>query len=77
MTDILHKIDIEATPAKVYSAVSSNQGLKSWWTADVAGDSNRGSILNLGFYNHSFTFEMYVDELIPDKTVMHRWCVSV
>ena len=45
MTDILHKIDIEATPAKVYSAVSSNQGLKSWWTADVAGDYKRGTML--------------------------------
>jgi hypothetical protein len=75
MADILHKIDIDATPDKVYSAVSSNQGLKSWWTTDVAGDSKKGSILNFGFYNHSFTFEMYVDELILDKTV--RWkCIG-
>ena len=39
MADILHKIDIDTTADKVYSAVSSNQGLKSWWTTDVAGDS--------------------------------------
>jgi uncharacterized protein YndB with AHSA1/START domain len=75
MADILHKIDIDATPDKVYSAVSSNQGLKSWWTTDVVGDSKKGSILNFEFYSHSFTFEMYVDELIPDKTV--RWtCIG-
>jgi hypothetical protein len=45
MADILHKIDIDATPDKVYSAVSSNQGLKSWWTTDVSGDSEKGSTI--------------------------------
>jgi uncharacterized protein YndB with AHSA1/START domain len=41
MADILLKNDIDATPDEVYSAVSSNQGLKSWWTTDVSGDSEK------------------------------------
>ena len=57
MADILHKIDIDATPDEVYSAVSSNQGLKSWWTTDVSENSKKGCVPNFGFYNHSFTFE--------------------
>jgi hypothetical protein len=67
MADILHTIDINSTPDKVYSAVSSNQGVKSWWTADVTGDYKRGCVLNLGFYG----LGTHVDELIPDKTV--KW----
>lgn len=46
MADILHKIDIDATPDKVYSAVSSNQVSKNWCTTDVSGDYKKGSILN-------------------------------
>lgn len=32
MTDILHRIIIEASPEKVYNALTEEKGLSAWWT---------------------------------------------
>lgn len=32
MTDILHRIIIEASPEKVYNALTEQDGLSAWWT---------------------------------------------
>ena len=75
MADILHRLEIDAKPEKVYSAITSKEGLKSWWTVDVEGESQKGSVLVFGFYNHTVVFRMHIDELVPNKVI--RWtCIG-
>jgi uncharacterized protein YndB with AHSA1/START domain len=69
MADILHRIGIDSTPEKVYSAITSKNGLRSWWTVDVDGESRECSVLIFGFYNRTVVFRMHVDELIPNESI--------
>lgn len=69
MVDILHQIIIDAIPSEVYSAITSEQGLKSWWTTDVGGESKVGSVLIFGFYKRSVVFRMRIDKLSPYETI--------
>ncbi len=36
MYDIVHQLTIAATPDRVYEAVTTSEGLASWWTTDVS-----------------------------------------
>jgi uncharacterized protein YndB with AHSA1/START domain len=75
MADILHQIIIEAIPSNVYSTIASRQGLKSWWTTDVDGESEEDSILNFGFYNRSVVYKMKINKLSPYETI--KWtCIG-
>ena len=49
MPDIRHQFIIKAPVAKVYEAISTIQGLKSWWTSDVSGEDKQGGVLRFGF----------------------------
>ena len=71
MVDILHQITIDAIPNKIYSAITSEQGLKSWWTTDVSGESKEGSVLTFGFYDRLVVFKMQVEKLLPYEAI--KW----
>lgn len=36
MAELHHQIVIKSTPEKVYAALTTQSGLRSWWTADVS-----------------------------------------
>src|SRR5712692_7701297 len=42
MAEIRHQIAIEAPPEKVYAALATQAGLRSWWTADTVADHKTG-----------------------------------
>lgn len=42
MSDLQHAISIAATPAAVFEAVSTREGLASWWTANVETGGQTG-----------------------------------
>jgi uncharacterized protein YndB with AHSA1/START domain len=69
--DIVHQIHIAAPPADVYRALSEEDGLKAWWTADVEIDPDLGGMAEFGFDGRSTVFRMRVEELQPDEFV--RW----
>jgi uncharacterized protein YndB with AHSA1/START domain len=71
MPDMLHQIEIEAPPERVFAAVTTGSGLQGWWTGDAVAEPRAGSVVELGFYGRSTIFRMRVDELVPAKTV--RW----
>lgn len=71
MFDILHEINIDATTNDIYKAITTENGLKSWWTPDAVCEQNPGSIASFGFENRSVIFNMRIDELEKDKLV--RW----
>lgn len=71
MADILHQITIHAKPADVYQAITTQQGLASWWTPDVDTTPAEGDYAIFGFNNHAIVFRMRIEKLVPDRLV--RW----
>ncbi len=75
MVNIIHRIGIRATPDRVYKAVATVAGVRSWWTEDVEGDEKVGG--NMEFTFRSATGDiignmiMKITELNNEKNV--RW----
>jgi uncharacterized protein YndB with AHSA1/START domain len=68
--DILHRIGIHnATPDKVYDAITTLDGLSGWWTEKTVGDTEPGGVISFRFIPGGF--DMKVLELDPGKLV--RW----
>jgi len=49
MVDIIHRIGIKSSVAKVYKALSTIDGLAHWWTNDVEGDEKIGGKIEFTF----------------------------
>jgi uncharacterized protein YndB with AHSA1/START domain len=79
MVDIIHRIGIKSSAAKVYNALSTIQGLANWWTQEVEGDEQIGGKIQFTFRSATGEIKgkmvMEVQELNPEKDV--RWrCVD-
>jgi uncharacterized protein YndB with AHSA1/START domain len=73
MPDILHKVGIKSSsPADVYKALATIEGLARWWTSDTSGDSKTGGTLVFRFGEGGF--DMKVLELKPAERVV--WQVT-
>jgi uncharacterized protein YndB with AHSA1/START domain len=73
MPDILHKVGIKSTSlGDVYNALTTIEGLSSWWTSDTRGESKVGGELQFRFGDGGF--DMKVLELQPGKRVL--WQVN-
>jgi uncharacterized protein YndB with AHSA1/START domain len=70
MADMLHEISIDASPEKVYQAITTSEGLRGWWAADSAADPRVGGIAEFGFHNRETVFRMRIEELAPAKRVV-------
>lgn len=75
MADILHRITIHAPPERVFEAITTQEGLKSWWTPDVIAQPRLGTIAEFGFHDHAVVFRMRIDEFRPQKRI-HWTCVD-
>jgi uncharacterized protein YndB with AHSA1/START domain len=72
MVDILHRIGIEnTTPAKVYEALTTVDGLAGWWTDDTHGSGDVGGKLEFRF-PPTGGFDMEVVDLQPSERVQWR-----
>jgi uncharacterized protein YndB with AHSA1/START domain len=69
MVDILHRIGVTASPDDVYAALTTVEGLASWWTEDTGGDGSVGGLLRFRFEPGGF--DMKVLEAQPAELV--RW----
>ena len=69
MPDIIHQLTIAASPQDVYWAVTQPDRLAHWWTRDVRGKSEVGSILEFGFNERGTVLQMQVTELVVDNHV--------
>lgn len=75
MPDMHHEIPIEASSADVYRALTTAEGLRSWWTADSQAEAKVGGTTELGFYGRSTVFRMRIAELKPNQRVVWE-CVG-
>jgi uncharacterized protein YndB with AHSA1/START domain len=69
MVDILHRVGVrDATPEKVYDALTTVDGLAGWWTADTSGSDG---VLRFRFPPVG-GFDMEVVEARPAEKVTWR-----
>jgi uncharacterized protein YndB with AHSA1/START domain len=64
--DIIHGLDIETTPEKLFEALSTDKGIAAWWTK-AKTHSEVGSINELTFGRTVVTFR--VEKLVPGKAI--------
>ncbi len=84
MVDIIHRIGIKATPAQVYTALSTVDGIAGWWTKETTGEAKPGGVITVRFLHHGpdgrgpvtekGRMELEVTRLDSGKEV--RWRVS-
>ena len=67
MVNVNHRIGIKVSPEKIYEALITDDGLKTWWTNDISGAGEVGSTIKFRFNGGGPDFK--VSKLIPNKTV--------
>jgi uncharacterized protein YndB with AHSA1/START domain len=71
MVDILHRIGTTtSSPDDVYAALTTIEGLASWWTEDTKGDESVDGVIEFRF-GEAGGFDMKVLETRPAELV--RW----
>jgi uncharacterized protein YndB with AHSA1/START domain len=74
-TDLIHRIDIAAPAETVYRILTTEDGIRAWWTTDVKMDARVGGTAVFGFFGHSTHFQMRLEQLTPSALV--RWkCIG-
>lgn len=72
MPDLKHQVPIDASPAKVYAAIATQNGMRHWWTADTKMDEKAGGKAEFGFDKRGMVFRMDIKKLDAGKqVVMH------
>lgn len=49
MIDIIHRVGIKAPVSKVYTALSTVDGIAGWWTKETSGSSKVGGTIGVRF----------------------------
>jgi len=79
MFNIVHRIGIHASPAQVYNALTSLEGLAEWWTREVSGTPQSGENLAFVFNkpNGEFLGKMVMQVLAQTTDTEVTWrCVE-
>jgi uncharacterized protein YndB with AHSA1/START domain len=66
MVDIRHRVGMTVAPEKVYTALTTTEGLAAWWTTDTTGDGD--GVLKFRFGSVG-GFDMKVVDLQPNRRV--------
>ena len=69
MPDILHRVGVQGSPAKVYDAIATTQGLSHWWITGTTGETSVGGMVRVR--PEGGGFDMRVVESKPGEVV--RW----
>src|SRR5260370_41648980 len=65
--DIVHSVDIETTPDRLYEAITTKKGLAGWWTPQVKAEPMMGALNE--FHFTGTTLKVRVDKLEPARHV--------
>ena len=65
--DIVHSIDIETTPERLYDALTTSKGIAGWWTPKVKAEPTVGMVNEMSFVGTTLGFR--VDKLEPGRIV--------
>ena len=67
MAEINHQVGIKASAKDVYELLTTNDGLSKWWTNDVSGAGDIGSVIEFRFNGGGPDF--MVSQLVPNEIV--------
>jgi len=67
MAEINHQVGIKTSPEKIYALLTTDSGLAQWWTNDISGAGDVGSIIEFRFNGGGPDF--LVTKLMPNKRV--------
>jgi uncharacterized protein YndB with AHSA1/START domain len=73
--DIRHRVGISVPPARVFAALTTREGLASWWTTELDGDPTQGGMLQFFFGGPDPSAVMEVVEFVPTERVVWE-CVK-
>ena len=68
MPDIRHLVFIKSTAEKIYAAITTQQGIASWWSVNNNAKPEKGSIYRI-HWGGDYYKEIEVTDLIEDKKV--------
>jgi len=71
MSDIEFFAKIHAAPEQVYRALTTADGIRSWWAREVNVDSRISGTEELGHFEHRILTRIRLEELAPP--VRTRW----
>ena len=71
MAEIIHALAINSNKEKIYEALTTKNGLSSWWTNDVKVEAKVGSTSEFGFYGHKAIHYMKILDLKPSSEI--KW----
>jgi uncharacterized protein YndB with AHSA1/START domain len=71
MPDIMHLLKIQASPERVYQALTTPKGIRGWWTRDSDLDSHVGGTGEFRFRGGKVVTGVRIAELEPQSRV--RW----
>jgi uncharacterized protein YndB with AHSA1/START domain len=75
MSEILMQVDVSADREAVWEALTTEQGITSWWTTRAEVPSGVGGVLRLRFPDAPMTWDLRVDRArAPEELVWH--CVG-
>ena len=69
MPEILHRVGINVPARRVFDALTTIDGLRSWWVSNAEGNPARGGVIDFRFCR------MRVLESMPDRKVQWQ-CIS-
>ena len=75
MVDILHRVGATVSPAEVYAALTTTDGLAGWWTEDTKAEGDAGEVGGVIRFRFAGApepagFDMLVRDLRPDERVL-------
>src|SRR5829696_666920 len=74
MHDIVHELQIEAAPDRVFEAVTTASGIAGWWATDARGGAE-GSELSVSFDGGAVPMRFTIDTVEPPE-LAHLTCVE-
>ena len=69
MADIVEELTIEASPERVFNALTQQDKIACWWTDDLSVTPEVGSLAELRFSQGTLVIQFEVAELDKDKKV--------
>jgi uncharacterized protein YndB with AHSA1/START domain len=71
---ILHVLDIDAGPSRVWQALATEEGLAGWWSTKVSADMRLGGVIDWTF-QEGFNPDMEITELSEESKMAWR-CIG-
>ena len=68
-TDLIHRIGIAVPAETIYRALTTEDGIRAWWTTAVRMENKAGGTAVFSFFELTTVFRMRIEQLTPPSLV--------